>query len=572
MIQSVMRSLVIFRLALSFLFDYLRVRRILNRLEGVKKEEAMAAAYARSGARMRCAALHLQGLIIKVGQFLSARTDILPLAFTRELTQLQDNVPGVPLTKVKPLLEEELGAKLETIFQEISAEPLAAASLGQVHRGVLPNGDIVAVKILRPGIEKLAAIDLSALKKVIALMHRYTKFGKRLNLKGLYEEFAAMVDLELDYKNEASNLKQFYKNFIEEPNIVTPRLYDQYVTRRVLIMEFVTGAKVTDLQLMDTWGVDANKTAKILLDAYLKQILVDGFVHVDPHPGNLLILQDGRVCFLDFGMMSTIDKKDIMTFARLVTAALARDLAGVVKGMDDLGFLQPHANRQFLEKAVSIMLDQIAGVTLSPGDELRDFVEEFQSFLHDEPIIIQAKYMFLGRAIGMATGVITGLYPNIDWLTLLKDRALPMLNAQFEGAKQSSWQTAWQKPIRDLAARFFGDTGAMVTDLILTQATQTVMATIKAPVAIEQVLKRADRGELQIKLELEPVLRRLDRQEQIIIRGFMSFLMSVSILLAVILEQTKFRLQSDIAFGFAAFFLLAILFHVLRHRKKRRRR
>ncbi len=570
MITSFFRSLVIFRLAIALLFDYWRIRRASEKLDGARRDQVVAQAYARTGARIRRAAFHLQGLIIKVGQFLSARTDVLPLAFTRELTQLQDAVPGVSLHKIRPMIEQELGAHLSSIFLQVSEEPLAAASLGQVHKGVLPNGDIVAIKVLRPGIERLAAIDLFALKKVVLFMARYTRIGRQINSKGLYDEFSAMVQKELDYRIEADNLRHFQKNFVHDNRIVIPRLYDNYVTRRILVMEYIEGAKVTDLAQIDAWNITQENIAKILLDAYLQQILVDGFVHVDPHPGNLLILPNERVCFLDFGMMSNIDLKDISVFSHLVTSALTRNLAGIVQGMDELGFLQPHANREFLQRAIGYMLDRISGISLKKGEDLDQFLEDFQHFLHDEPISIQAKYMFLGRAIGMASGVITSLYPDIDWIKLLKDRALPLLNAR-EG-EDSSWRTTWKKPIRDLAASLFGDAGALATDLVLKQLEQTVLATIQTPDTLLQVLHRANRGDLLIKLELEPVLTRLERQERIILRGMFAILMSISLTLSVWLEQTRFVLQSKFAFGVAILFGVVLVIHLFKHKKARLRR
>lgn len=570
MITSFFRSLVIFRLAVALLIDYWRIRRANEKLDGARRDQVVAQAYARTGARIRRAAFHLQGLIIKVGQFLSARTDVLPLSFTRELTQLQDAVPGVSLHKVKPMIEQELGAHLSTMFLEVSEEPLAAASLGQVHKGVLPSGDIVAIKVLRPGIEKLAAVDLFALKKVVLFMANYTRIGRQINIKGLYEEFSAMVQKELDYRIEADNLRHFQKNFINDKRIVIPRLYDNYVTRRILVMEYIEGAKVTDLSQIDAWNITPEIIAKILLDTYLQQILVDGFVHVDPHPGNLLILPNERVCFLDFGMMSSIELKDISIFSRLVTAALTRNLAGVVQGMDELGFLQPHANREFLQRAIGFMLDRISGISLKKGEKFDQFLEEFQRFLHDEPISIQARYMFLGRAIGMASGVITSLYPDIDWLKLLKDRALPLLSAHVE--QENSWRTTWKKPLHELAVTLFGDAGALATDLVLTQLEQTILATVQTPDALLQVLRRADRGDLSIKLELEPVLTRLERQERIILRGMYAILMSVCVTLGVWLEQTRFVFQSKLAFSVALLFGVILVVHIFKHRKARPKR
>lgn len=564
MFQQVTRSTRIFLLAVSFLADAGRLRRVRRRLSGTDRAQAEARVYARSGARVRRAALRLQGLIVKVGQFLSARSDILPTAFTRELTQLQDAVPGAPFAAIKKILEAELGADITAVFSTFNSVPIAAASLGQVHQATLHGGESVAVKVLRPGIEKLAATDLKALHKVVRVLERWTRIGRRMHATDIYSEFSRTVAEELDYRMESDYLKRFAKQFASNPNIKVPRVYDTFASRRVLVMEFVDGVKVTDVAAIERFGIQPKQVVEIIIDAYLRQILDYGFVHLDPHPGNLFVMADGTVCFLDFGMMTTLPNEDVAAFAKLVRAALVSDLDAIVQQLDKLGFLQPSADREFLKRAVGVILNQINGIRLKRGPELDRFVEDFQTFLRDEPVVVQAKYMFLGRTIGMAAGVCTELVPDIDWLNILQHRALPMLNRLLESENSETQTPKWKASVLQLAERFFGERGKFAADLFLEQAAETSMATLRLPAAAKRVLDLLERGDLEVHLDLQDAIFRLERQEQLLIRSVWILCTCVSALAGLWLEAQSAAMDADWAFGGALLFVGFTLWNVLR--------
>lgn len=511
------------------------------------------------GARVRQTALRLQGLMVKVGQFLSTRTDILPTSFTRELKSLQDAVPGVPFEQIRRVVESELGSSLNSNFSSFQEEPLAAASLGQVHLATLAQGGQVAVKVLRPGIEQLAATDLRALRFVTRSLQRFTRAGRRMQAVALYREFAATVREELDYRQEAEHLLRFARQFAHRREIVVPRLFSAYNTRRVLVMEFIEGIKVNDLPSLEAAHIDTRRIVDLVVDSYLEQALEHGFIHVDPHPGNLLVLRDGRLCYLDFGMMSDIPRAESVLFARLMLAAMVHDLDTVIRCIEDLGFLQPHADKVFLKRALGFMLDRVNGIELKRGRELDEFLVEFQAFLRDEPLILHAKYMFLGRALGMVLGLVNTLNPNIQWLPLLRERGLPKLRRIVADATESNGEAGnvgWLNELSRLVEAVFGETAATTTRVALSQLQSTMASSMRLPRQLERVLEKTDGDNLEIRVDLSDVFQLIARQERRMTRLTSFVAVAVLIPLGVYLKDAGHPYLMWEAWGLSALALL----------------
>lgn len=268
-------------------------------------------------------ALDLEALgptFIKLGQLLSTRSDLLPQPYLDALTRLQDKVEPFSFALVEEIVSSELGVRISKGFQEFDSEPLAAASLGQVHRAVLRDGREVAVKVQRPNIRQTVLEDLEAFAEVAVLLDRHTEMGRRYGFQSLVEEFRRTLLRELDYRRESLNLVTLGENLREYPRIIIPQPIDDYSTSRVLTMEYVKGVKITDMSPLAQIDIDGRALAEDLSKAYLDQILVDGFFHADPHPGNLLITPDGRLAMLDLGMVARIDPRRQEQLLKLLLA------------------------------------------------------------------------------------------------------------------------------------------------------------------------------------------------------------------------------------------------------------
>lgn len=379
--------------------------------------------------RFRSLALELGGLMIKVGQFMSSRVDVLPPEFAKELEALQDEVPPVPFSAVRELAEAELGGPLERYFHSVQEQPLAAASLGQVHRAQLREylaADVgfsdVVLKVQRPGIDDVVRTDLAALERIAGWLAGVRVVASRVNTRLLVQEFAKISLEEVDYTHEASNAERFAEDFADDPRVRVPQVVWEKSSNKVLTLEDVSGIKISDVEALRDADIDPAEVAKVFTAVMFEQLFTTGFFHADPHPGNLFVLPSAtgwQITFIDFGMMGQVPEQTRDGLRKLLIAAAAQNSAGMVDGLDSLGVLMPHADRAELQRAVSAVFARFAGMAISDLQkvdprELQEFAREFGDLLRTMPFQLPEDFLFIMRAASLVSGVSTTLDPNFN--------------------------------------------------------------------------------------------------------------------------------------------------------------
>src|SRR5215510_1303958 len=293
----------------------------------------------REGALLREKLIKLGPTFIKTGQTLATRADILPVEYIQELAKLQDEVPPFHTQQARAIIEGELRVKIADIFESFEDKPVAAASLGQVHRATLRTGQVVAVKVQRPGIHDQIEFDISVLRRIARRLERYPNLVRGVDWQGTLDAFHTTIHEEMDYEQETDNAEVFRRNFAKWKEVYVPQIYPVFSTQKLIVMEFIDGYKVTDTVQLTAAGLNPPEIVKLLAKTYLKQLLEDGFFHADPHPGNLRVMADGRLAFFDFGMVGrlprTLQSALLEAFGHLIT----RDVPGMVDDMRHLGLL-----------------------------------------------------------------------------------------------------------------------------------------------------------------------------------------------------------------------------------------
>ncbi|WP_227001850.1 ABC1 kinase family protein [Virgibacillus necropolis] len=364
----------------------------------------------------RNTAVKLGGVLIKVGQFLSTRADFMPDAFIQELAGLVDRVPPSSFSYAKSLMEKEWGGDINDHLLELNEEPVASASIGQVYKATLKNGKEVAVKVQRYRVRDIFHMDFKALKLVFWMIKLFTSFGKKADLNSLYRELIVVMDRELDFEQELAYGNYFKERFKTNEAIYIPGYIESLCTKEVLVMEWMDGAKITDLSYMNKHNIDIQQTAKTLFNFYLDQFLNDGNFHADPHAGNILIQSDGTIVIIDFGMIGEVKKQDTHYFKQFIQGLIMDDYDKVVQTLDDMNFVLPNADRTKLKKMIkqTIEMYQNGSFIHMNTHTMETIKEDIRLFVKDQPIQLSADYAYLGRAISIVFGLLVSLYPDVD--------------------------------------------------------------------------------------------------------------------------------------------------------------
>ncbi|OAH54372.1 hypothetical protein AWH48_07150 [Domibacillus aminovorans] len=370
----------------------------------------------KQAAKYRQTALRLEGLLIKLGQFLSTRADVMPKAFLDELEDLIDRVPAVPWEEAQTVMEQEWNAPVESVAAEIDRQPVASASIGQVYKARLYTGELIAVKVQRPDIERIIAVDFKAVRIVMKLAKRFTKFGKQTDMLALYREMTSVIGAELDFRRELENGLYFKKRYESFSDVDIPGYNRDYSTKKVLVMDWVEAARITDISFLERNGIDRQDLAVRLTNMFLEQLLQEGKFHADPHPGNILVKADGTIVLIDFGMTGRVPNEDAVHIRTLIEGILIEDYDQVIKGLEGLRFLLPHADKERMKRVIRAMIDAYTAQSFMQLDDfaIGQLLDEVQQIVKKEPVQLPAEFAFLGRAVSTFIGLLHILDPNID--------------------------------------------------------------------------------------------------------------------------------------------------------------
>ena len=373
---------------------------------------------------LRLALEELGPTFIKLGQILTTRPDLLAPEYIQELSKLQDEVPPAPWEAIRAVITEELGDEPEHKFAKIDLLPLAAASLGEVHAAVLNNGDEVVVKVQRPNIQTVIETDLAILKDLAALAQR-TEWGEQNQPAEIAEPFAVSLLNELDYCREGRSADRFRTNFTGDETIHIPIVYWDYSTRRVLVMERLTGMKVDDLPALDKAGYDRKKLALNSVSIISKEVLQYGFYHADPHAGNMVVMSGGVIGLMDFGMMGELSKREHQSLTRLLICASDLDAEDMVNELIRLSVTGSGVIRARLVSDLDQLLQEYAGKTLKEFN-FQELMTEFTTLITRHHMSLSAKWWMLIKTVVMMEGLGQQLDPGFDWYSVAKPIAQQM--------------------------------------------------------------------------------------------------------------------------------------------------
>lgn len=509
----------------------------LRRLSRANRSERLR----RIAVAFRGLALEMGGVMIKGGQFLSTRLDVLPKEITDELTGLQDEVQPEPFTAVRRVIESEMGGSLEDHFARFEPAAMAAASIGQVHRAWIKAGDeqqdAVVVKVQRPNIRALVDTDVAAIRVVSRWVHAYPPIRRRVDTPALIEEFSRTLYEEIDYLREGKNAEMFAQNFASRPRVCVPKVIWSHTTARVLCLEEVQGIKITDYAAIEAAGIPRAEVAEQLIDQYLKQIFEDHFFHADPHPGNLFVARretGWQLIFVDFGMTGTIPAGQITALREMLIAVGTQDIPRLIRSYQLLGLLLPNADTDLLEKATRSMFQRFWGKSTTEimrigQQEALQIAGEFRELLYQLPFQVPDNLIYLVRCLSILSGICTGLNPAFN---------------------------VWES-VMPYARKLVEDEGGSVSKSIVNEAVSILQVLAGLPARANNLLQRVEQGRLEVQTpDLRAGLARIERGVEKIAGAviFAAFLLG-----AVQLFLAGFATQSTLCLIAAAATLLWVL-------------
>ncbi len=434
--------------------------------------------------------LSLGPTFIKLGQILSTRPDILPPEYILEFQKLQDSVPPAAWEDAKTVIEAEVGPVSER-FDDFETDPISGASLGQVYKAKV-DGEPVAVKIRRPGVEELVEADLRVVRWSVPLLIRFVDETRSFSLETLADEFAKTIRQEMDYEREAGMLKEIRGNFRENDSMRIPQVIDSHSTTRVLTMEYVEGVKITDLDKLDQLGIDRSRLAERLQTIYLQMIIEDGVFHADPHPGNLAVAEDGTIIFYDFGMSGYVDPFIQDRIIEFYTAVARQDIDAILDSLVEMGTLSPNADRKLMGEIMELAITDLRGDDIEQY-RIQQIVQQVEDTIYEFPLRLPSNLALVLRVATVVEGVCVTLDSNFDFISVATEY-LGKEGYLEEGAR-----------------KYVAERGKDVQ--------QAAGSMVRVPAKLEETLDSVNRGRVEVSAELNDPKDYFDRLAKRFILG-----------------------------------------------------
>lgn len=491
--------------------------------------------------RIRLVIEELGPSFIKFAQLLSNRPDILPEGLIKEFEKLQSAVPPFPYAKAQEIVEEELGAPIEEVFSFFDKITIGAASIGQVYRARLKNGHDVVVKVQRPRVQDKVIADLAFLQQIVSLTENFFESLGILNPLEIVKAFEKSMLKELDYTEEARNILQFLHLYQEQEKFHIPKVYREYSTSRILVIEFVSGCKISDIQQLERWGLSPQKIAERGIDIYLRQIFVNGFFHADPHPGNVLVRPNGQIALIDFGMVGRLSKREKYAFAGAIISMAQQDARGMARNLRRLATAHNITNQRSLEQDLEELIEDFIVVNV---DEMgiSDFTGRLQQVIYTYKLQMPGSVFLILRALAIIEGIGQVLHPQFDTLKFLKPYGIEILREQYS--------------LRNMKNE------------MQFSVSQIVSLLYSAPADIKYILKQIRQGELSSNLRihgLDEIHNTINHATNKLVSGLLTASFTIGSFIGMIGEYKNMPyffglpLVSIVGFSFAIFWGMVLL-------------
>ncbi len=498
--------------------------------------------------RIRLVLEELGTTFIKVGQVLSTRPDLVGKDVADELAKLQDKVPPFPFESVKIVIEEELEGPIEEFFSDFEEIPIASASIAQVHRAWLIDGTEVAVKVQRLNLEEQIKKDIVLMRYLARQADKRVKNLQYYNLPGIVDEFERVIELEMDFSQEARNIKKFKSNFEDDEQVYAPNVYQKLSTSRVLTMEFIHGVKISEI-LESDMDIDRRRIAEIGTESYFKMIFLNGFFHADPHPGNIFVMENNVLCFVDFGMVGRLDNEFMENLAELFIYTVNYDIKGMVNQMMYMRLIDDSANIEELKLDLLNILDKYYSAEIN---DIGGMINEFSmpGIMAKHKIRLPKDFILLGRVLTMAEDLGRKLDPTFNGISLAQPLITKIIKKKLSPLRVLDYQTQYLFEIEHL-----------LKDL---------------PQTMNRLLYRIESGEIKFDLQYKEMDKLTSKIETMVNRVALALIISSLIIGSSLILQTDkgmpmpvigFSEVGLIIFAIASILALGLSISILRHRR-----